>query len=148
MTAIPDLEPLEDLWTDKLSSVEGVRSTFSVGQIEELGNERIFKMPAAVVMHAGMPANPPRVIGGPVEQEGTMTWSIFVIAESMRSTSKRGGAQTVGRKILESVIGWDIVEGWTVYLVDFRQVEIPGLEDASVVIYEIVVAHPYDLTGN
>lgn len=145
MTAIPDFAALEDLWTEKLATVEGVRSAFSIGQLDELENERIFKAPAAVVMHTGTPTNEPRVIGGPVEQEGWMTWSIFVIAESMRSTHKHGGAQTIGRAILQQILGWDIVEGWTVYLVDF----IPhSEEDSARHVYEIQVRHQYELIGN
>ena len=148
MPAYVDIDALEDLFTMKLESVDGVRSAFSIGQLDELESERIFKMPAAIVMQTGAPAEPPKVIGGEVVQEGTMSWSVFVIAAGMRgqkrARSGERGANAVAKAVVEAVNGWEIMPGWQVYYVDNRPYNVG---EPSKVILELMFAHQFDIEG-
>jgi hypothetical protein len=148
MPQVPDIDALEDLWTLKLLEVEGVRSAISIGQLEELESERIFKMPGAIVMNTGMSAEQPQTLGHPVFQEGSMGWSIFIVCAGMRgqkrARSGEDGSNRVSKRVIENCNGWEIVPGWIVYFVDLRPYNVG---EASKSIMEIRFSHQIDIEG-
>lgn len=119
----------------------------SLGQLTEMESERLYRFPAAFVAFMGMPVDSPRVIGARDVQEGTMSWSVIVTAESMRGlrAGRKGerGAYQIAKAIMEEVLGWEIQDGWFVYLVDFRPIDLG--KELAVATYEILLAHNYDL---
>jgi hypothetical protein len=147
MPEIPDVDALEDLWLLKLEGVQGVRSVISGGSLGELENsERIFKHPALVTFFSGAEVEEPKVLGHPVFQEGVMRWTVLVVAASMRSPRKgERGTQQMVRAVIEEVDGWEIVDGWIVYVTGFRPVES---DDPSVAMHEVTFAHQFDMIGN
>lgn len=138
-----DIETVENSIVDQAGTAAGVREAIPLGDPDLV--KELMAGTVAVIFE-GMTFEPPRLLG-PVQQSGTWTWQVYLVAEAYRGprSARRGtgGAYALIRTVILALLGFEPAGiGRAMYVVSVD--EFPT-EDQSRVYWLIRLAHDIEI---